>query len=861
MFETLKTYLKRRVTKKNLPITAFFEKFQHILQTNNMILELMADMNDKSGGDYVFDRQYIISACREMNGLVEQLINDFNLFSNYKYKELKEVFLRIAEEIENEISGKQIPDSPPYTLGIDGSGVDMAYRVGGKAAILGELFSRFGNVPRGFVITTSAYRLLIEQNQISEKISSINDEYQRGILPACDASARIRQLFENARIPEAVTNEIKSIISRKRYADVSRWAARSSAIGEDSESSFAGQFLSILNILPNGIFKAYLKILASLYSESAMEYRLETGLNENTIAMAVAFMEMIPPEKSGVLHTLAPQEPGEENMVISAAWGLGAPIVSGKVRTDRFRVSRTPPHPVLEKDIICKPERLVPASSGGCTIEPVPEAMQRAPCLTNEEIQRLVEPGLRIEKYFKTPQEIEWAYTPDGKLYILQARALNILDGLSEMVCDISEAVKDHRVIFKHRGEIAQTGIASGPVFLVKTDADLRLFPDGAILVARTSSPRFAAVAGKATGIITDVGSATGHLANIAREFRIPTILNTGVATELLSNGMEITMDAEENIVYEGIIKKLCLYEFTRQPFEGSHEYRMLRRVLKKIPPLNLPDPRDNNFTPQACRTYHDITRFIHEKAVTSLIYIELENFGKQTATIAKRLETSIPIDLRIIDIKDGVKQAAKKNKKISESDILSIPMRAFLSGIESYGWWDTDPLPVDFKGFMSSLTRTFSPELASPRFVGLNLAVLSREYANISLKLGYHFNLITAYVGKNMNDNYVSFHFQGGVTDQVRRDRRAKLIAKILERNDFMVEFKHDKVIANAKKFNMVQMLSKVKMIGKLVAFTRQLDVQMDSDDQIEKYFLKFNRLIRNSVSNSEIEEKNPNP
>ena len=67
------------------------------------------------------------------------------------------------------------------------------------------------------------------------------------------------------------------------------------------------------------------------------------------------------------------------------------------------------------------------------------------------------------------------------------------------------------------------------------------------------------------------------------------------------------------------------------------------------------------------------------------------------------------------------------------------------------------------------------------------------------------------------------------------------------------MVEFTHDIVVANAKKFNTGQMLKKVKMLGNLVAFTRQLDVRMDSDDQIEKYLLKFNHLIRNPVTGPE--------
>ncbi|NOY67940.1 MAG: pyruvate, water dikinase [Deltaproteobacteria bacterium] len=860
--EPIKTYLTRLIQGKIVPITVIFELFQNILQTNNRILELMADMNDKSGGDYIFDRQYILSASREMNELVDRLIRDFNLLAKNRYTDLGKVFLRISEEIETELSGKRISASPPYAMGMDAAGVALADSVGGKAANLGELKTRFGhNVPKGFVITTSAYRKVIEGNLIAGKIEKITGRWRKGSLTTSNAASEIQEMLENARIPEPVANEIRSALSQNNNSDVARWAVRSSAIGEDSETSFAGQFKTLLNVPSNKVLPAYLKIIASLYSESAMEYRQEKGLHENETAMAVACMEMIHAEKSGVLHTLDPAAPEDDTMVISAAWGLGAPIVSGKIRADRFRVSRNPPYPIVEMDIIRKPERLMPSSSGECAFEHVPVEMQTAACINYEAIHRLVETGSRVEKYFKAPQEIEWAYNADNNLYILQSRPLNIRAGLTRMVCDISDAIDGHPVIFANKGEIAQSGITSGKVFPVKTDEDLRAFPDGAILVARSASPRFAAVAAKANGIITDVGSATGHLANIAREFRIPTILNTGIATKVLSPGMEITMDAQENIVYSGIIKKLCFYEFIEESFEDSPEYRTLHRILKKIAPLSLTDPRGNNFTPAGCRTYHDITRFIHEKAVAALIHFEPGKSGEKKGGMVTRLESDIPIDLRIIDIKDGIVKAAGARKKITEEEIRSMPMRAFLAGLGSMGWWDTEPLPVDFKGFMSSLTRTFSPELASPRFVGLNLAVISREYANISLKLGYHFNLISAYIGENINDNYVSFHFQGGVTDQLRRDRRAKLIAMILEENDFMVEFTHDIVVANLKKFNTGQMLKKVKMLGNLVAFTRQLDVRMDSDGQIEKYLLKFNRLIRNPVSDSHAADENVTP
>lgn len=149
---------------------------------------------------------------------------------------------------------------------------------------------------------------------------------------------------------------------------------------------------------------------------------------------------------------------------------------------------------------------------------------------------------------------------------------------------------------------MAQRGIGTGPVYLVERDEDLDEFPDGAILVTRFTSPRLGRVMGRAHGVITDVGTPTGHLATIAREFRVPTIVNTGVATHILRPGMEVTIDAEQNVVYEGTVKELCYFQFTEDMFEESQEFRQLRRVLRRIAPLNLVDPQDKDFTPAAAR-------------------------------------------------------------------------------------------------------------------------------------------------------------------------------------------------------------------------------------------------------------------
>jgi pyruvate,water dikinase len=144
--------------------------------------------------------------------------------------------------------------------------------------------------------------------------------------------------------------------------------------------------------------------------------------------------------------------------------------------------------------------------------------------------------------------------------------------------------------------------------------------------------------------------------------------------------------------------------------------------------------------------------------------------------------------------------------------------------------------MSVDFSSFMSSLTRTFSSSVATPKYVGQNLAVLSKDYVNINLRLGYHFNMIAGHISENLNDNYAYFRFMGGVTDMSRRSRRAKLLAEILAKSDFRVDIRGDLVTARIKKLEFKMMEKKMKILGLLVAFTRQLDVKMNHEQEITR-------------------------
>ena len=336
-------------------------------------------------------------------------------------------------------------------------------------------------------------------------------------------------------------------------------------------------------------------------------------------------------------------------------------------------------------------------------------------------------------------------------------------------------------------------------------------------------------------------------MATIAREFRVPTIVNIGEATKILRSGQEITVDAEENVVYDGRVKELCYYEFTEEPFEESYEYRLISRVLKKIAPLNLLNPQAKNFAPGGCRTFHDITRFVHEKAVEELIGLEFHE--RHMGAPAKKLKLSVPLGLVVIDMGGGLEEFTE-GSEVRPDQVVSLPLKATLDGIMTPGIWSTEPVPVDLGSFMSSLTRTFSSSLATPKYVGQNLAMVSKEYMNLSLRLGYHFNIIDAYISDKINDNYAYFRFLGGVTDLQRRSRRAKLLAELLEAHDFRVDVRGDLVVGRIKKLDISRMVSKMRTLGHLVAFTRQLDVTMISDAEIESSRETFDRLTAEAIS-----------
>ena len=220
---------------------------------------------------------------------------------------------------------------------IDRTLLDLA---GGKGANLGEL-SRVGGIrmPEGFCVTTDAYREVVARNG---EFIALLDELSR--LAVGDShglraiSLRIREVVETTPIPGGIAEEISSHLDV--LGESGAYAVRSSATAEDlPTASFAGQQDTYLNVTgKDAVLQHVSKCWASLFTERAVTYRLQQGIDHRSVHLAVVIQRMVFPEVAGIMFTADPITSNRKVTSIDAGFGLGEALVSGLANADNYTV-------------------------------------------------------------------------------------------------------------------------------------------------------------------------------------------------------------------------------------------------------------------------------------------------------------------------------------------------------------------------------------------------------------------------------------------------------------------------------------------------------------------------------------------
>ena len=360
-----------------------------------------------------------------------------------------------------------------------------------------------------------------------------------------------------------------------------------------------------------------------------------------------------------------------------------------------------------------------------------------------------------------------------------------------------------------------------------------------AILVGPQTSPAFVSIMGRLRGIVTDFGSVTGHMATVAREFGLPTLVGTENATRSIPDGQEITLDSSRGIIYRGRVKSLLTEKKKANPMEGGPIYALARKAVSKMAPLTLTDPYADNFNPLGCRTLHDIIRLSHEISMREMFGIG--EYMKDCEDKTIRLRVNLPIILYCLDLGGGIRVEPGKFAAVV-ADLTSTPFMALIRGMTHPDIKWTEGVGMNLRDTASLFAHAviYDPTTEG-RFGGPNYAIISGEYLNFNARLGYHFAVVDSYCGNETNENYITFSFKGGAADIKRKERRAKLIAVILERLGMIVDREGDMVRGEIKEVKSEQLCDKLDHVGRLMGAMRLQDMAISDDSRIAWYADEF--------------------
>ena len=449
--------------------------------------------------------------------------------------------------------------------------------VGGKNASLGEMISNLPTgvkVPTGFATTAHAFREFLKYEGLGERIkarlSSLDTDDVRALAAAgADIRAMVgAQPFAN-ELEEAIRAAFATLSAGSHEAS---FAVRSSATAEDlPDASFAGQQETFLNVVGiEDVLHKVREVFASLYNDRAISYRVHQGFAHEHVALSAGIQRMVRSDlgAAGVMFTIDTESGFSDVVFITSSYGLGETVVQGAVNPDEFYVHkpmlRAGKRAIIRRGLGSKLVQMLfttaqEKAAGGQLVKTtdVPTELRNRYSLTDADVEKLAKYALVIEQHYGRAMDIEWGKDGlDGELYILQARP--------ETVKSQSAGKPEHRYKLKGKGAVLVEGraigqkIGTGPVRLVHNISEMDKVKAGDVLVTDMTDPNWEPVMKRASAIVTNRGGRTCHAAIIARELGIPAVVGCGDATDLLKEGVLVTVSCAEGdtgFVYDGLLE------------------------------------------------------------------------------------------------------------------------------------------------------------------------------------------------------------------------------------------------------------------------------------------------------------------
>ena len=449
--------------------------------------------------------------------------------------------------------------------------------VGGKNASLGEMISQLASsgvrVPGGFATTAQAYRDFLAHNGLADRINAMLAKLDvDDVVELARVGKEIRQLIVDTPFPAQLEAEIRTAYDQM-VADSGAAisvAVRSSATAEDlPDASFAGQQETFLNILGfENVMAAIKHVFASLYNDRAISYRVHKGFAHDVVALSAGIQRMVRSDcgAAGVMFTIDTESGFNDVVFVTASYGLGETVVQGAVNPDEFYVHKptlkAERPAILRKNLgskLIKMEFTDTREAGRSvkTLDVAPELRTQF-SINDADVEELARFALIIEKHYDRPMDIEWGKDGvDGKLYILQARPETVKSQESRVDTLRRYRLKNKSAVLVEGRAIGQK-VGQGVVRLIKDASEMDRVKPGDVLVTDMTDPDWEPVMKRAAAIVTNRGGRTCHAAIIARELGIPAVVGCGYATDVLKDGMQVTVSCSEGDtgnIYDGLLE------------------------------------------------------------------------------------------------------------------------------------------------------------------------------------------------------------------------------------------------------------------------------------------------------------------